>query len=377
MTRATLKKWLFRALIAAPALLVVVFLGVTSGIVPVNASSGHWQITNWFLHYAMKRSVGTHSRTSTLPKLDRPWLVLKGAGHYETGCRPCHGAPDLSLPIIPAAMTPHPPSLAHAAHEWSPEELFYIVKHGVKFTAMPAWPALERDDEIAAVVAFLIAMPDLDAEAYRRLVRGETAQTQAAAPIAQLVSNEAGPVALAASCARCHGDDGEGRDSAAFPKLAGQKASYQVAALEAYARGERHSGIMQPIAAGMTPEAMRTLSDYYAKIPARQADRTAIEAPREQRQRGEAIAREGIPARGVPPCVECHGPIAGPRNAHYPQLAGQYGDYLILQLRLFKADQRGGSPYAHLMHEVARQLDEAQMRDVALYYAALTPHEGR
>jgi cytochrome c553 len=52
---------------------------------------------------------------------------------------------------------------------------------------------------------------------------------------------------------------------------------------------------------------------------------------------------------------------------------GQYADYFVLQLQLFKAQQRGGSDYAHIMRRVAAGLSLAQMRDVACYYASLTP----
>lgn len=60
------------------------------------------------------------------------------------------------------------------------------------------------------------------------------------------------------------------------------------------------------------------------------------------------------------------------RNPAYPVLAGQYADYLVLQLQLFKAQQRGGSDYAHIMRRVAAGLSLAQMRDVARYYASLS-----
>jgi len=375
MKLGALKPWLIRGAIALPAGLAVVFLVVSSGVVSIKASSGHWPITNWFLHYAMRRSVSTYSTTLAEPKLDEPWLVLKGAGHFETGCRPCHGAPDIAPPVIPRAMTPHPPSLSSTVSEWTKEELFFIVKHGVKFTAMPAWPSPQRDDEVSAVVAFLLALPKLDGVGYRKLVDGETATSRAAAPVSELVPVDTGLLALAASCARCHGEHGEGRGSAAFPKLALQTSDYQYRALQAYARAERHSGIMQPIAAALSSQQMRALSDYYAGLHDTRPDPSAVAAPLAQRQRGQAIATHGIPQRGIPPCVECHGPGTGGRNRAYPKLAGQYGDYLLLQLGLFQARQRGGSPYAHLMQHVAARLDEAQMRDVSFYYAALSAED--
>src|SRR5690606_66242 len=143
-------------------------------------------------------------------------------GHYEAGCRPCHGAPDLPrMPRVPRAMLPPPPDLAIVVREYEPEELFPVVKHGTKFTGMPAWPSQVRDDEVGAVVAFLVQLPELDGAGYRRLVHGEgdpqsTASSSAAAlsaaePLGVLVGAERAPRAVVASCGRCHGLDGLGR----------------------------------------------------------------------------------------------------------------------------------------------------------------------
>jgi cytochrome c553/cytochrome c5 len=363
------KGWLFRIAGLLAVLGFGGFLVAVSGIIPIKASSGHWAITRWFLNFSKERSVATHTLGLQAPPLDDPGLVLKGAGHYETGCRPCHGSPELPQPRIAWKMTPSPPYLPPRISEWKPDELFYIVKHGIKFTGMPAWPALQRDDEVWAMVAFLRTFPDLDAEAYRRLVYGEADPGGEVAPLPGLLRPERAPRAVAASCARCHGVDGHGRGVGAFPKLAGQRPAYLFAALQAYAHGERHSGIMQPIAAGLSQEEMHELARYYASLqeppsPPHQDAALAIE-------RGKAIASRGIPNQRVPSCVDCHGPGATRRNPIYPELAGQYADYLVLQLRLFKQEHRGGTAYAHLMRPVATRLTLEQMRDVALYYASL------
>lgn len=88
---------------------------------------------------------------------------------------------------------------------------------------------------------------------------------------------------------------------------------------------------------------------------------------------GKTIARQGIPARRVPACAQCHGPGAIRPNPLYPILAGQYADYLVLQLELFKQQRRGGTAYAPIMHEVADTLTADQMRAVAVYYESLLP----
>ena len=127
---------------------------------------------------------------------------------------------------------------------------------------------------------------------------------------------------------------------------------------------------MEPIAAGLSLEAMREVARYYASLP------EPLPSPPPQDatlaiERGQAIASRGIPPQRVPACVACHGPGATHRNPIYPELAGQFADYLVLQLELFKKAHRGGSAYAHLMRTVAARLTSEQMRDVALYYASL------
>jgi cytochrome c553 len=318
----------------------------------------------------MRQSVATHTIGLHAPSLDDPRLVLQGAGHYESGCRPCHGSPDLAQPRTAQHMTPPPPDLSRRIADWGPAELFYIVKHGVKFTGMPAWPAPQRDDEVWAMVAFLRRLPDLDDAEYRRLVHGEAAPGGTVVPLHGLLGQENVPGVVTASCGRCHGVNGRGRGLGAFPKLVGQRPTYLFAALQAFARGERHSGTMEPIAAGLSPEEMHEVALYYGSLqeplPLSQHQNTTLAI-----ERGKAIASRGIPSQRVPSCIHCHGPGTSRSNPVYPELAGQYADYLVLQLELFKRAHRGGSAYAHLMSPVATRLTPEQMRDVALYYASL------
>jgi cytochrome c553 len=344
------------------------FLVAASGIIPIKASSGHWAITRWFLQFSKQRSVATHTLGMESPSLHDWGLVLKGAGTYETNCRACHGSPSIPYPMVAQHMTPQPPHLPLTIRNWEADELFYIVKHGIKFTGMPAWPARQRDDEVWAMVAFLQKFPNLKDEEYRRLVSGGLVVGGEAMSIGASGESESLPSAVVTNCARCHGVDGLGRGFGAFPRLAGQQARYLDHSLQAYAKGERHSGIMGPIAGALSTAEIGELARYYSGLPKTSSSQTASDAA-SAIERGRVIAEQGIPAQRVPACVACHGPSDITRNPVYPTLAGQYVDYLVLQLELFKNEHRGGTAHAHLMRTAAMRLTAEQIRSVAHYYA--------
>jgi len=356
-------------LVAAAAVVVAAgFLITWSGVVSVAASSGHWPMFNWFLDFAMRRSVRTHAGGIEAPALDEPAMVLRGAAHYATGCEPCHGGAGVPGATVMRQMTPVAPPLEPLMARWAPNEVFWIVLHGLKYTGMPAWPAQERADEVWAVVAFLLRLPELDAAAYEELVYGDASARRAGTGVVRH-GDSGGKLGRAlAECARCHERDGDG--AGAFPALSGQSEAYLYESLRAYAAGRRPSGIMEPFAVRLSEPIMRGVSAAYAeRLP------SARTAPVDEaaRRRGEIIARRGIPAQGVPACTHCHGPGAVARNPLFPALAGQHADYLVTQLELWRAGRRGGTSYAPLMTTVAGRLEAGQMRDVAAYFSSLPP----
>lgn len=364
-SRSWVKDWLVKSVVIGVALALVGGLLAVSGVIPIKASGGHWRVTSWLLDFSKRRSVKTHTLGIASPPLDDRRMILRGAGHYDLGCAPCHGSPKLEYPRIAQAMTPAPPQLSPRIYRWDPEELFYIVKHGIKFTGMPAWPAPNRDDEVWSVVAFLRTMPSLSPEQYRQVVSNtESAQL---APLEDLTPDDQRPRAVVENCARCHGYDGWGREGA-FPIIAGQNRDYLLASLQAYACGQRHSGIMEPIARALTNETMQEVADYYA---ARQFTTGGTSSETTDFALGETIAMRGVPEQRVPACSSCHGPSDQPRNPVYPSLSGQLPDYLSLQLHLFRDGKRGGTAYSHIMRQVAGQLNPDQIRAVATYYGAI------
>lgn len=362
-----MKTWLKRIAAGLAALAVVAGAFVYAGVYNVSARAGHLPPTAWLLHFAMRKSARTHALGIEVPPLEDERMVIRGATWYSIGCAACHGEPGDPYPPIVDNMTPPAPRLEPLIDDWNERELFWIVDNGIKYTGMPAWATADRPDEVWSMVAFLLRLPDMDPARYRSLAYEPGPDTRPT--LGRLEIDERVGTTLE-QCARCHGMDGMGRGTGAFPLLAGQKERYLYQALKHYALGERHSGIMQPVAAGLRDAAMRELAAWYAGQRSGSAA-PAPDADPARAARGARIASQGLPRQRVPACIHCHGPGDTAQNPHFPRLAGQNRAYLVRQLELLREGRRGGTAYARLMTEVASGLTPAQMRDVAAFYASL------
>ncbi|HXH64699.1 MAG TPA: cytochrome c [Mariprofundaceae bacterium] len=149
---------------------IVAGLGILySGIVDVGATQPHAALTRWLLHTGMQRSVHHHAGDIKAPPLYDPQMIMAGFRHYREMCAGCHLAPGIDNSEIRQGLVPKPPRLQLAAERWTPGELFWIVKNGVRMTAMPAWGATHSDDKIWAIVAFLEKLPHMTAAQYQQL----------------------------------------------------------------------------------------------------------------------------------------------------------------------------------------------------------------
>lgn len=339
------------------ALFVIAWLGIYN----VGASRGHWPITEWLLEFGMRHSVATHSLSVDAPPLNDENMIRLGAAHFHGACAQCHGAPGIARNPLVRGMLPEPPDLSVVSEKWRDRELFWIVKHGIKYTGMPAWPSLARDDEVWAVTAFLRRLPSLDAAGYRDLAMGDvTLPREDGRGVALgLVTEQA-----AGACARCHGAGASGPRSNLVPVLHGQPAAFLLDALRNFAAGTRESGIMQTIAADLTFDTMQRVAEYYSglKPPASPPRNEAAST-----ENGRVIATEGLADVGIPPCLACHGPEALPT---YPRLAGQRAAYMKAQLRLWRRDVNARTQAGAIMAPIARRLNERQIEETAAFFEA-------
>jgi len=182
---------------------------------------------------------------------------------------------------------------------------------------------------------------------------------------AQAAGDAAAGKAKSASCAACHGPDGNS-PTPAFPKIAGQHAGYLEKQLQDYKSGDRVNATMNGMAAALSDQDMADLAAYFAS----QTTTIGTAAP-DQVELGETIYRAGNPATGVAACAACHGPTGvGNPMANFPSLKGQYADYTVLQLQHFRAGERANDAGA-MMRGVAAKMTDEEISAVAQFIQGL------
>jgi len=154
--------------LALGALAVVAF--AYSGWYDVSASSPHSGLASWLLSTTSHASIERRAAGVDVPDLSDHALIAGGAGDYDAMCAACHGAPGREPGPMGRGLNPQPPNLADSAGHMTPAELFWVTKHGVRMTGMPAWGATHDDDDLWPVVAFLGELPDLNASSYQELL---------------------------------------------------------------------------------------------------------------------------------------------------------------------------------------------------------------
>ena len=160
--------------LVAGALLVLVCaiaVGVYAGLYNIAADVPHTRPIYWLFETAREYSVAARSRDIVVPNdLDDANRISKGAGQYAEMCHGCHLAPGMKRTEISRGLYPRAPELRHKT-DLTPAEQFWIVKHGVKMTGMPAWGVTHDDDLLWDVVAFVRKLPELTPEQYETLVK--------------------------------------------------------------------------------------------------------------------------------------------------------------------------------------------------------------
>jgi len=151
-------------LIVAAALAVVY-----SGAYNIGMTNHDNSTMNRLLDTAMTKSVEKHAKGIAVPALTDPAMIRDGFRHYDHMCVECHGAPGVQHEELAEGLWPDAPDLAKTAGDWKPAELYWIIKNGIKFTAMPAWGPTHPERALWAMTAFVQKLPTLTAAQYQAM----------------------------------------------------------------------------------------------------------------------------------------------------------------------------------------------------------------
>jgi mono/diheme cytochrome c family protein len=146
-----------------------VFVG--SGVYDIGADDHHTKLTLAMIEQLRERSIEARDRGLEIHTISDPARIAAGAQRYAALCVGCHLAPGVTKSEIRAGLYPHPPNLAQGDMQ-AERRAFWIIKHGIKMSAMPAWGKSLDDDAIWDIVAFVRKLPAMTQQTYQELAQG-------------------------------------------------------------------------------------------------------------------------------------------------------------------------------------------------------------
>jgi len=180
MSLTPLKAYLAGVASVAALLLVGSATFVLSGWYPMGADEHHHPLTYKLITVLRERSIERAASDIVVPKdLDSPDRLLAGGADYNDMCASCHLKPGKNESDFSLGLYPSPPNLTQIsmepnAMEKADQRRFWIIKHGIKASGMPAWGPTHDDERIWNMVAFLQRLPELSQQQYQILTaRGE------------------------------------------------------------------------------------------------------------------------------------------------------------------------------------------------------------
>lgn len=268
--------------------------------------------------------------------------IAQGETLAAQACGSCHSLDGVSVD----------PTLPHLAGQ----HVVYL------YEELNAYKQGDRDDE-----SMQKAVEFLSDDAFRKVSiyyaslvpPGPAASNKADGPEADAEPTASDPVELgkaaAASCAGCHGADGNSQIPG-MPNLTAQPPEYFAAAMQAYQNGGRQGSIMNALVSSIDAESVQNMGLYYA-----------LQAPRRTAASGSGDAEAGRTV--AQDCAGCHGADGNVTAADMPTLAGQDAAYLAASLKAYAAGQRDHAQ----MVTASAELSEADIESLATFYAQQEP----
>jgi mono/diheme cytochrome c family protein len=156
-------KFLAGVFVAVVALPLGIILLARQGFIEIESdvSPPAWEekLTDMALDARVERQAPEEAN----PFPPTPQNLMAGMKIYRQNCEGCHGNPAMKSNDYGASFYPKAPQFTVGPPGDPDAHLFYVVKHGIRRTAMPSWGKTLTDDQIWKVVAFVRKMKALPA----------------------------------------------------------------------------------------------------------------------------------------------------------------------------------------------------------------------
>jgi mono/diheme cytochrome c family protein len=158
------------------ALSLIILVGLAAGVFFFggffNVAADHPDpgVVNWALADVRQASIARHANDQPSEPLNDPLIQRSGARAYlQRGCVNCHGGPGLAPAAFSEGLNPAP-NLKKVVRSLSSQQLFWVIKHGIKMTGMPSFGAEKPpvpDHEIWSIAAFLKTLPNVSGQEFK------------------------------------------------------------------------------------------------------------------------------------------------------------------------------------------------------------------
>ncbi|HWF94529.1 MAG TPA: cytochrome c [Xanthobacteraceae bacterium] len=168
-----MKSLKFLGIIGLLAILGAIFAAAFffGGFFNVAASHPDPDPVNWVLEHVRAASIARHATDQPTGSLNDPAVIQAGAKNFsQRGCVNCHGGPGVDWAKFSEGLNPGPPDLKDVVGDMLPQELFWVIKNGIKMTGMPSFGASDPpvpDPDIWSMVAFLKKLPAVSEDDYK------------------------------------------------------------------------------------------------------------------------------------------------------------------------------------------------------------------
>lgn len=156
-----MRKILLGAVLTLALLLLSALVVTRLGLAPVSADGTHSRLEARIMPAVLHASIVHHASGETNPASLNEDNLKAAVDTYKTMCARCHSTPGGNPSVYGQSFYPPAPQLPARMYPYTEAQLFWVIKHGIRNTGMPAWGGMLSDDEVWQLVSLLKNSQDL------------------------------------------------------------------------------------------------------------------------------------------------------------------------------------------------------------------------